>query len=55
MSNRRKNSNKKLNEVRQDEFLNKNEMTEGYIYDQPVKWETPRMVKELTNYILFGN
>ena len=55
MSNRRKHSNKKSNEVSQDDLLSKNEMTEGYIYDQPVKWETPRMVRELTNFILFGN
>lgn len=55
MSNLRKRSNKKSNEVSQDELLKKKEMTEGYIYDQPVKWETPKMVKELTNIILFYN
>lgn len=55
MSNLRKRSNKKSNEVSQEDLLSKNEMAEGYIYDQPVKWETPRMVRELTNIILFNN
>lgn len=55
MSNHKKHSTKKSNEVLQDKLLSKKEMTEGYIYDQPVKWETPTMVKELTNIILFYN
>jgi len=55
MSNHRKHLTKKQKDISTNELLSKNEKTEGYIYDQPVKWETPRMVKELTNIILFYN
>ena len=55
MSSLRNRSTIKEKNISTSELLSKNEMTEGYIYDQPVKWETPQMVKELTNIILFYN
>jgi len=46
---------KQLNEKPIDDFFTDKKFKGGFIMNKPVKWKTPKMIKDLTNVMLFGN